>query len=169
MQKDKTNTSGRKSKYETHVEPRLAEIEAWCRDGLSEKSIAAKLGVSYSTFRKHKKESSALFGICARTRAYVDDVEVVPAYLKRVTGYDVTEVKKQYSYVKKENGEIARVLVGEIEQTRHIPGDARAAEFWLTNRQPEKWKRQPEASGGENEYSGGMIEIPAVIEKEKEQ
>ena len=32
----KTERSGRKSKYETHVLPRIQEIEAWCRDGLSE-------------------------------------------------------------------------------------------------------------------------------------
>ena len=163
----KTERSGRKSKYETHVLPRLPEIEAWCRDGLSEEKIAAKLGIAYSTFCKYKKEFSEFSVLIARTRAYVDDVEVVPAYLKRVKGYEVTEVKKEYIYVKDEGtGKEKRVLFKETEQVRHIPGDPRAAEFWLTNRQPGKWKREPEVSDSGNEAGGGVIEIPTVANEE---
>ncbi|MBQ8004346.1 MAG: hypothetical protein IJ299_04560 [Oscillospiraceae bacterium] len=163
---DKSKSSGRKSKYETHVLPRIQEIEAWCRDGLSEENIALKLGVAYSTFRLYKSNNSALSAVLARVRDYVDDVEVVPAYLKRVKGYDVTERKREYLYVKDEStGKYEKVLFKETEQERHIPPDPRAAEFWLTNRQPDKWKRQPEAAGAENEFRGGVIEIPAVMEE----
>lgn len=153
-----------KSKYETHVEPRLSEIEAWCRDGISEENIAEKLGVAYSTFRLYKDKHSALSAVVSRTRAYVDDVEVVPAYLRRILGYDVTETKKEYKVIQNRYGEPERTLVSEVETTRHIPGDVRAAEFWLTNRQPEKWKRQPESGEGSSGQEGGIIEIPAITE-----
>lgn len=153
-----------KSKYETHVEPRLTEVEAWCSEGISEKKIAKKLGISYASFKNYKKEHLALLATITRARAYVDDIEVVPAYLRKVTGYDVTETKREYIYVKnEETGTYEKVLFKETEQERHIPPDPRAAEFWLTNRQPEKWKRQPENGLSESESTGGMIEIPAVI------
>lgn len=49
-----------RSKYETHVEPRLHVVEGWCRDGLIEEEIAKRLGVAYSTFRRYKNEHQAL-------------------------------------------------------------------------------------------------------------
>lgn len=44
-----------KSKYDTHVEPRLIEVEGWARDGLTDKQIAKNLGIAYSTFREYVK------------------------------------------------------------------------------------------------------------------
>lgn len=161
--KEKTQTSGRKTKYEKFVLPRLPEIEAWCREGVSEENIANNLGIAYSTFRLYRDKYSALSAVLVRTRAYTDDVVVTSAYLKRVAGYDVTERKKEYIYVKNEaTGEYEKILFKETEQEKHIPADPRAAEFWLTNRQPEKWKRQPEG-GGDDGAGGGVIEIPAVM------
>ncbi len=157
-----------KKKYETHVLPRMAEIEAWCNEGISEKQIAKNLGISYASFKNYKNEHLALLSTVSRVRTYVDEVKVEPAYLKRVTGYDVTEVKREYLYVKDENtGKEKRVLFKETEQVRHIPGDPRAAEFWLTNRQPNKWKRQPEVGNADGECAGGVIEIPAVMEEKE--
>lgn len=47
---------GRKSKYHTHVEPKLLLIEAWARDGLTIEQIAEKLGVANSTFFDYKNK-----------------------------------------------------------------------------------------------------------------
>ena len=41
------------NKYESHIKPYLLEIEKWAGKGATEKEIAGKLGVSYSTLRKH--------------------------------------------------------------------------------------------------------------------
>jgi len=39
----------RKTKWDTHVQPNLNRIPKWRRDGLTEKQVAQKLGVAYST------------------------------------------------------------------------------------------------------------------------
>ena len=148
----------KKSKYETHVLPNLERIEAWTRDGVSEKDVAANLGVAYSTFREYKRSYPALSALLTRTRDYVDNVVVTNAYLRRVTGYDAVEVRREYLMVPQEGGGLVRTLVKEIEQVRHIPPDPRAGEFWLTNRQPDLWKYKPEG-GSEESEGGGVIEL----------
>ena len=153
-----------KSKYDTHVLPRLQEVEAWARNGVAEKDIAHNLGVAYSTFREYKGLYPALAAVLTRTRVYVDDVVVVGAYLRRVVGYDALETRREYVMVPREDGTTERVLVKEIEQTRHIPPDPRAAEFWLTNRQPDKWRHKPEPVSDDGEDEGtGVVELPAVM------
>jgi hypothetical protein len=155
-----------KSKYESHVLPRLNEIEAWCRDGLTEVQMCEKLGIAPSSFGLYKNQHSELSDLLTRTKAYVDDVVVVPAYLKRITGYTATEWRREYACrVDPETGEIKRTLMKETSQERHVPGDPRAAEFWLCNRNPQKWKRVPDTVD-ESGHSGGIIEIPSVIGEE---
>lgn len=150
-----------KCKYESHVKPRLAEIEAWARDGVREVDMAKNLGIAASSLSEYKLRFAELAETLVRGKAYVDDVIVTNAYLKRITGYDAVEVKRDYTIKINENGEKEKVLTKVTEQTRHIPGDPRAAEFWLRNRQPEKWnakREQPE------EQEGGVVILPAVAE-----
>ena len=148
-----------KSKYETRVLPKLALITAWARDGVSDKQIAENLGVAYSTFRVYRDREPALSAALAQGKEYVDEVVVTNAYLRRITGYDAVETRREYTYVETDDG-VERQLVKETEQLRHIPGDPRAAEFWLTRRQPAKWPMHPEQ--GEETDGGGVILIPAV-------
>ena len=91
-----------------------------------------------------------------------DDAAVTQAYLRRITGYDVTEVKSEYKV--NEDGELE--LLKKTENVKHVPGDPRAAEFWLKNRQPDKWK-DPRLLGGdaEGEEEPGVIEISQVREE----
>lgn len=94
-----------------------------------------------------------------------DDDAVTRAYLRRITGYDVTEVKSEYKV--NEDGELE--LMKKTENVKHIPGDPRAAEFWLTNRRPELWRKNPAGPEGEGEDGGGVIEIPRVAEEPGEE
>ena len=153
----------KKTKYQTHVEPRLEEIEAWSRDGVSDKDIAQNLGIAYSTLRVYKDTYEPLAYVLKQSKDYVDNVIVTNAYLKRIIGYDVVEVKRSYSYKTDSNGKVHKVLTGEVEQTRHIPGDPRAQEFWLAHRQPDKWGAILKPAG-DNENKGGIALIPAVNE-----
>lgn len=95
-----------------------------------------------------------------------EDAAVTQAYLRRITGYDVTEVKEEFKV--NEDGELE--LLKKTEKTKHIPGDPRAAEFWLTNRQPEKW-RYRRGNGADKESAAepgetGIIELPPIEEPE---
>lgn len=135
-----------KSKWETHVEPKLELVEAWARDGVSEKDIAHNLAVSYNTFRGYKDAHPALLAALTRGKDYVDNVIVVNAYLRRATGYTTEETRREYKYMSNpDTGVMERVLVKESVQEVHIAGDARAMEFWLCNRQPDKWHRPAQA------------------------
>lgn len=44
-----------KNKWDTHIKPYMKEIESWAQQGVPQKEIAAKLGISYTTFRKYIK------------------------------------------------------------------------------------------------------------------
>lgn len=48
--------AGRKGKYETHVKPRLKEIEEWKKVGATDEQIAEQLGVGMSSFYEYKKQ-----------------------------------------------------------------------------------------------------------------
>ena len=126
---------GRKSKYHTHVEPRLKEIEAWARDGLTEEQIAKNLGVAYSTFRKYKDEYPA-FSSALKKGKEVVDIEVENALLKRALGYEYEEVK---TLIEEVDGKRKK----KIEKTvKHVPADVSAAIFWLRNRKGFVWSNK---------------------------
>lgn len=131
-----------RSRYDTRVEPRLKEIEAWCRDGVSEEQIAKNLGVAYSTFRSYKEKYPALSAVLTRTRAYVDQVVVTGAFLQRAIGYTAVERKRIYEYKTDETtGRREKRLVSEVETEKHVPADPRLLELWLKTRLYETWGR----------------------------
>lgn len=127
-----------KSKYETHVEPKLFLIECWARDGLIEEQIAKNLGIAYSTFRDYKNKYSALSAALKKGKEVVD-YEVENALLKRALGYDYTEEKVEIE--RTANGKIKSQKVAQT--LKHVPPDVGAAAFWLKNRRPDKWRDRP--------------------------
>ena len=92
-----------------------------------------------------------------------DDAAVKAAYLRRITGYEVTEEKREY----KVNDDGQEELVKKTETIKHVPGDPRAAEFWLVNRLPKQWQKKP-APGEDDREEGGIVELPAVEEAEND-
>lgn len=102
------------------------------------------------------------------TKGRGEDAAVTQAYLRRITGYDVTEVKEEFKV--NEDGELE--LLKKTEKTKHIPGDPRAAEFWLTNRRPKKWRYRrgsgADKNGGDEPVEAGIIELPPVEEELEE-
>ena len=123
------NKGGRPTKYFTHVEPRLIEVEGWARDGLSDEQIAKNLGVAYSTFKTYKQKYSALSAALAKNKA-IADREVENALFKKATGYERKLTQQKIT----KDGEII-----EYEQTIYIQPDVTAQKFWLVNRKPEMW------------------------------
>jgi|SRR5690625_1767749 len=129
------NRVGRKSKYHTHVEPRLTEVEAWARDGLTDEQIAKNLGIAYSTFRKYRDEHSALSASLKKGKEVVD-IEVENALLKRALGYEYEEVKTLIEEVDgKKKKKVEKVI-------KHVPADVSAGIFWLRNRKGLVWSNR---------------------------
>lgn len=132
-----------KGKYKTDVEPRLIEIEAWKRDGLTDEQICKNLGISKDTFYKYK-DKYADFSDCLKKGKEVADIEVENALFKRAVGYKYKEKIKE---VKEIDGK-KHTYIKEVE--KEMPGDVGAQIFWLKNRRKEKWKDKPEETFDEN-------------------
>lgn len=98
----------------------------------------------------------------ARKRRARGCAEVERACLRRATGYEVTETKREYKV--NEQGELE--LTRAVEQVKHVPGDMQAVKFWLTNREPELWGKGPGERESREDEEGGIVEIPEVREAE---
>ena len=122
-------------KYETHVEPKLFLAECWARDGVIDKDIARKLGVSYASLRNYKKQHLALLAALKKGKEVID-YEVENALLKRAKGYEYEEIKTsiEKGINNKENKKIEKV-------TKHVPPDVTAQIYWLKNRKMKEWQR----------------------------
>ena len=83
-----------KSKYETDVKPRLIEIEAWKRDGLTDEQICNNLNISIQTFYTYKSKYIEFFEAIKKGKE-VADIEVENALFKRAIGYKYKEVIKE--------------------------------------------------------------------------
>ncbi|MBC8630276.1 helix-turn-helix domain-containing protein [[Eubacterium] tenue] len=115
-----------KSKYFTHVEPKLTLIEGWARDGLTDEQIAKNLGINIATFYRYKKDYCEFCESLKRGKEIVD-YEVENALLKRALGYEYDEVTYEHGK------ETKRV-------TKQVAPDTTAQIFWLKNRRPEQWR-----------------------------
>ena len=92
MDCNKMAQRGQKGKYDTHVKPRLSDIENWCRDGLIDKEISKRLGVSIDSFNNYKKEYAELLE-SIKTGKQEADYRVENALYNRAIGYEYVEKK----------------------------------------------------------------------------
>ena len=80
---------GRKSRYETHIEPRLGEVSEWIQL-LDEVQIAKRLGVSRSCFETSKRKHPELCEALKRGReTLVEDLKMT--LKKKAKGYTYEE------------------------------------------------------------------------------
>ena len=135
-----------KSKYETDVKPRLVEIEAWKRDGLTDEQICKNLGIVKDTFYKYK-EKYADFSDALKKGKEVADIEVENALFKRAIGYKYKEIIKE---VKEIDGKKSTYIK---EVVKEMPGDVGAQIFWLKNRKSSKWKDKQDIDIEDNNVS----------------
>lgn len=138
---------GRRSKYETHVLPKLKMIEHWCRDGLMEEEICKRLGVGVSTFNRYKNDYRELREVL-RLGKEEADYEVEESLFKRALGYRYDEVTKERIFVE-ELGAYEMVTTKVV--TKQVSPDVTAQIFWLKNRKKEIWRDKHEVK---NEHTG---------------
>lgn len=84
---------GRKNKYETHVQPHLAEIPKWY-ETMTEGQIAARLGVSSSSWENYKNAYPELVA-CLRQGKEVLIDELKATLKKKALGFEYDEVKEK--------------------------------------------------------------------------
>ena len=124
----------RPSKYETHIAPRLEEIKDWVRSGATDKEVAKRLGIAYSTLSEYKGKFSALAAVLKETKDYVD-AQVENALLKRALGFSYEETTRE-----NKDGQLVTTKI----ITKQVVPDVKAQIFWLKNRRTNKWRDKPE-------------------------
>lgn len=117
----------------------LLLLGCWARDGLTDEEIAKKMGINVSTLYKWKNDHSEI-SEALKINKEIADYEVENALRKRALGYDFEEITEKY-----EGG----YCVERKRTIKHVPPDTTAQIFWLKNRQPDKWRSNPQA--GQNE------------------
>lgn len=135
-----------KSKYETDVKPRLVEIEAWKRDGLTNEQIMKNLGIGRDSFYRYKDKYSE-FSDALKKGKEVADIEVENALFKRAIGYKYKEVIKEVKEIDGKKSTYVKEVIKEM------PGDVAAQIFWLKNRKSSKWKDKQDIDIEDNNVS----------------
>ena len=135
-----------KSKYETDVKPRLIEIEAWKRDGLTDEQIFKNLGIGRDSFYRYKDKYSE-FSDALKKGKEVADIEVENALFKRAIGYKYKEVIKEVKEIDGKKSTYVKEVIKEM------PGDVGAQIFWLKNRKSSKWKDKQDIDIEDNNVS----------------
>lgn len=105
-------------------------IEGWARDGLTDKQIAEKIGVSERTFTDWKSRFPSISSVLKKGKDVVDR-QVENALLKRALGYEYEEVSEKF-----EGG----ILTERKVTKKQVVPDTTAQIFWLKNRKPSAWR-----------------------------
>lgn len=131
---------------EEKINESLSKIESWVAEGQTDKEIAEKLGIPYSTFRRYKREKSELKATIAQGKDKKND-NVIQALYKNCTGYkyyEETPVKVKEEVIADDG---TTVLVKERVEVKSIkkykPPDLAAQKYWLNNRDKTKWQDDP--------------------------
>lgn len=133
-----------KAKYIEEDFPLMAQDYA--RQGLNDKQIAKKLGISIRTYYEYQKKYPQFMQSIKKGKAPVDAM-VENALLKRALGFEYTETHTEYRLKDKRKGEKTKkgekpkavpVVIKKIK--KFIPPDVAATFIWLKNRRSRKWK-----------------------------
>lgn len=137
---------GRKAKYDFNNDKTvLAKVEEMARDGAQDKDIAAYLGFNENYFCTVKEKYPKLNEALKKGRSPLD-FNVENSLFRKCIGYKEKvqkpiKVKEKYYDEQGRICERERVEVVEYEET--IFPEVTAQIFWLKNRKPKFWNRQP--------------------------
>lgn len=153
---------GAKGKYEKWLLPEnLTLVQGWRRDGLSDKQVAANIGINQATLydwlKKYDKFSEAY-----KKGTEVALYEVENALYKAACGYDVTEAETVMT-TEPDGSETKQVR----KRLRHIPPSIGAICFILKNRRPEKWRDRQEIQL-DNKGNGQLADLIDGLKEEND-
>jgi len=149
-QKGSLKTAKRKRGRPTKKTPQVVEkIYELARKGRSDKEIAEITGLTHRTLSNWKTWDFEFLSTFNEARKIADNMVEVSLFQKAV-GYSHPDTK-----VFCNDGNVTTVPL-----MKHYPPDAIAAKFWLTNRQPERWREKLEHTGAD----GGPMEVKVTVE-----
>lgn len=116
-----------RSKYKTHVEPNLKQIEEWVKQGATDEEIAKALGIGVRTMAEYKNKYEPLRQAFTHARTHVI-IEIKAALLKKALGFEYEEERRIGK--KDKNGE--NIITVE-KYKRYCPPSETAAAMLLRN------------------------------------
>ena len=132
--------------------------EGYAREELIDEQIAAKLGISTSTYYEYQKQHPE-FSEAIKRGKWPVDVEVENALLKRAKGYEYEETTIEYIPGKKDKKLIAKKVK---KMTKQVVPDVAAQKLWLTNRNPAKWRDRQEFGLGAIEDDDREFKVTVI-------
>jgi hypothetical protein len=123
-----------------------AQAEILAKVGFTDEQIAEALEVHVSTIHRWKKREPEFAQALSHAKLQADS-QVVQALYRRAVGYDYPHTITLMG----KNGPVKSVI------TKHHPPCVRACIFWLINRLPEKWSRNPKPRRPGGEDLGGEL------------
>lgn len=146
----------------------LAIITGMCREGYTNKMVAARIGINIQTLYKWRKKSNDLDEAIKQGKQ-VADYMVENALFKAAIGFEHTETK---TYITGQPDKAGNRNVKVEKTTKYFPPNATAMIFWLCNRKSDQWKRNRDNAFQLNDDESS-ITINVVkhsdAEKEKEE
>ena len=134
----------------------LMVLAGWARDGYTFEDIANAIGIGLSSLIKWRKQYPEIEAALKQARQVID-YKVENALLKAALGYTKKEVVvttiMRYGRV---------VETQKEESTLDVPPSTQAIQFWLTNRLPDKWKRDPQKVTLDEVLDDGGVKIEVV-------
>lgn len=131
-------STSEKFRYETHILPRLEWVRWWRRDGMSQATIAERLGVGEPFFRDSKQAHPELEEAMSQGKEY-NIKKVEDSLIARANGYSVEEIE---TIIVTETGGKNDGMVRRTERThiKHWPPDTMACLNYLYNKDSEHYK-----------------------------
>lgn len=134
----------------------LILLRGWAQDGYTLDDICARIGITRHKLYGWRKKYPPIADALACGKEMVD-YKVENALLKSALGGKKREVRVTTIMRK---GKVVEVQKEEFETERE-PVE-KAIEFWLTNRLPDKWKRDRQKMSLEDQLGDGSIHIEVV-------
>lgn len=160
-------SKGRKGlKAEWMTEEGLLQIEGWAREGMIDKDIARKIGISHTTFYDWRNKNPEFAEALKKGKAPVD-FAVENQLLKSALGYKETikvPIKIRTRKQLKDKGMIEEEHIEYVDKEIYIPPVPVCQIFWLKNRQKDKWKDKPMGEGDMREIED-LSSIAEMIRK----
>lgn len=125
------------------IESSLRLIESWVEDGLTDKDIAEKLDIAYSTFKRHKTKNANLKQAIAQGKDKRNQ-KVEQSLYKCCIGYSyyeevATKIKEEV-IDENTNTVLVKEDVKVVKVKKYKGPDLAAQRYWLNNKKKADWK-----------------------------
>ena len=133
--------AGRPSVFDKKIKPFFDKIVEWRENGATERDIAKRLDVAWSTFRKYKSSNEEFSALLKKGEILMIQ-KLRGALMKKAMGYQYIETKKIY----KRDEISGQMVVASIEETvKTAHADVAALNLALKNYDPDNWSNDPQA------------------------